>query len=97
MITRYALYQNQPNPFNPDTEIRYEIPDGTTHQRVTLSIYDVTGKRVRQLVDRIQGGGLYDERWDGRNDSGSAVSSGVFFYVLRADGQTITRKMVLLR
>ncbi len=97
VITRYALYQNQPNPFNPDTEIRYEIPDGTTHQRVTLSIYDVTGKRVRQLVDRIQGGGLYDERWDGRNDSGSAVSSGVFFYVLRADGQTITRKMVLLR
>ncbi|MCK4774739.1 MAG: T9SS type A sorting domain-containing protein, partial [Candidatus Krumholzibacteria bacterium] len=96
-ITRYALYQNHPNPFNPDTEIRYEIPEDAAIGHVTLSIYNVEGLRVRQLVDKRQGGGLYRERWDGRNDRRIAVSSGVYFYVLRTAEQSITRKMVLLR
>jgi hypothetical protein len=96
-ITKYALYQNHPNPFNPNTEIRYEIPDDASVGRVTLSIFNVEGSRVRHLVDKDQGGGLYRARWNGRNDDGETVSSGVYFYVLRAAGQSITRKMVLLR
>lgn len=96
-ITRYELYQNCPNPFNPDTEIRYEIPDDAAIGRVTLTIYNAGGGRVRQLVDRWQGGGSYNERWNGRNDKGLPVSSGVYFYLLRTAGQSITRKMVLLR
>ena len=96
-ITKYALYQNHPNPFNPGTEIRYEIPDEAAVGRVTLSIFNVEGSRVRHLVDKDQGGGLYRARWNGRNDNDATVSSGVYFYVLRAAGQSITRKMVLLR
>jgi hypothetical protein len=93
----YALHQNQPNPFNPDTRIRYEIPAGTLAGRVTLSVYNIEGKLVRRLVDATRGEGIYDARWDGRAESGEAVSSGVYFYVLRTAQRTIARKMVLLK
>ena len=93
----YSLHQNQPNPFNPDTRIRYGIPAGVVSERVTLSIYNIEGKLVRRLVDTNQGEGIYDARWDGRAESGEAVSSGVYFYVLRTAQRTIARKMVLLK
>jgi hypothetical protein len=93
---RFALHQNHPNPFNPDTEIRYEIPGGTTG-RVTLMIYNIEGKLVRRLVDDIQGAGAHHARWQGQNDSGQAVASGVYFYVLRAGRAAQARKLVLLK
>jgi hypothetical protein len=90
----YALHQNVPNPFNPATEIRYEIP-ATTH--VTLAVYDVDGRLVARLVEGRKPRGAYLTRWDGANQRGEAVSSGVYFYVLRAGGQVLKRKMVLLK
>jgi hypothetical protein len=88
------LYQNMPNPFNPVTTIRYEL-EKTVH--VTLRIYDVEGRIVRQLVDKVQGRGQYSQLWNGRNRSGESVASGIYFYQLKAGREVRTKKMVLLK
>ena len=93
-ISSYALHQNVPNPFNPVTEIRYEVP---VAGHVTLAVYDVEGRLIKRLVDRLRPRGSYGARWDGRNESGQAVSSGVYFYVLRAGGEVLKKKMVFLK
>jgi len=96
-LTEYRLYQNHPNPFNPTTTIRYEIPADVASVRVRMDIYDVQGHKVRVLVDEIRSAGVQYAEWDGLDDNGRAVSSGVYFYVLRAGDETLTRKMALLR
>ena len=88
------LDQNVPNPFNPTTQLSYQIAAG---QFVTLAIYDVSGKKIRGLVTKQQPAGLYTVEWDGRNDDGELVSSGVYFYRLSAGEFTQTRRMVLLK
>jgi hypothetical protein len=95
-VTQGSLSQNYPNPFNPTTTIDYLVPDGGAHL-VRLVVYDVRGARVRTLVDREQAGGKYAVEWDGRNDQGQAVGSGVYFYRLVERNYTRTRKMILLK
>jgi hypothetical protein len=73
------LSQNAPNPFNPETKIRYAV---STPGKVELRIYDSNGRVVRGLVEASQGAGEYLVTWDGRSDSGSVVPSGVYFYEL---------------
>lgn len=90
----FTLYQNQPNPFNPQTTIRYDIP-GASHVR--LVILDIAGRIIRALVDDTQPGGTHEAVWNGRDDRGAGVSSGVYFYVLDAGGARQTRKLVLLK
>jgi hypothetical protein len=92
-----ALGQNHPNPFNPQTAIPYTLPNGSAPVHVRLSIHDVAGKVVRTLVDEAQAGGPREVVWDGRDDRGGPVSSGVYFYVLAAGGERRTRKLVLLK
>ena len=94
---RYALHQNYPNPFNPDTEIRYEVPEYAGRTQVIITIYDVRGRLVKKLEDRERSAGEYRVRWNGLNESGESVSSGVYFYVLRTGQVTLSRKLVLLR
>ncbi|HEX6790463.1 MAG TPA: FlgD immunoglobulin-like domain containing protein [Candidatus Krumholzibacteria bacterium] len=89
-----ALYQNVPNPFNPQTSIRYDLPD-PAHTR--LSIFDVGGRLVRVLVEENRPAGAHVVTWAGRDDAGNPVSSGVYFYVLEAGKQRLTRKLVLLK
>ena len=89
-----TLEQNYPNPFNPATEIAYFLPE---REGVELVIYDVTGRRVRALVSGVQAMGRYVVGWNGLNDRGDSVGSGVYYYRLRAGKKIITRKMVLLR
>lgn len=91
----FALYQNVPNPFNPTTTIRYEVPYDRVH--VTLKIYDVHGGLVRTLVDDVHSAGIKEAFWDARNAQGREVASGIYFYRLTAAGYDQTRKMVLLR
>jgi hypothetical protein len=95
-VTQGSLSQNYPNPFNPTTTISYLVPDGAV-QRVRLVVYDVSGARVRTLVDREQPGGSYTVEWDGRNDHGQAVGSGMYFYRLVEREYTQTMKMLLLK
>lgn len=93
---RTALEANVPNPFNPTTTLRFEI-GGVGPQRVRLVIFDAHGRRVRSIVDRDLEPGRYAERWDGRDEAGQPVSSGVYFYRLDAAGERFGRKMVLVR
>jgi hypothetical protein len=92
---RFTLYQNVPNPFNPTTLIRYDVPAGGGH--VTLRVYDVGGRLVRTLVDQAQTSGLKRVIWRATNDTGESVASGIYFYRLTAPGFDVTRKMVLLQ
>jgi hypothetical protein len=93
--TRFALYQNIPNPFNPTTVIRYDVPSGGGN--VALRIYDVRGRLVRTLVDGTRTAGEKSVVWDGRNSRGARVATGVYFYRMRAPGYEKTRKMILLQ
>ncbi|MBD3224361.1 MAG: T9SS type A sorting domain-containing protein, partial [Caldithrix sp.] len=90
----YRLKQNYPNPFNASTRIEFEIPD---YGQVTITIFDVLGRKVRRLEQGYYDRGWHSVTWDGRSDSGIAVSSGVYFYVLQAKGHFSTRKMVVVR
>jgi hypothetical protein len=94
---RYAndLEQNYPNPFNPATTIEYSI---ARPGHVTLRVYNVAGQLVRTLVDENQAPGpVRIARWDGRNETGNPVASGVYLYQLEAPGFTRTKKMVMVR
>jgi hypothetical protein len=91
----FALGQNVPNPFNPRTLIRYDVPEGGGN--VTIRIYDVGGRLVRTLVDALQSPGEKWVAWHGRDDRGAGVSTGVYFYRMTAPGFETTKKMVLLR
>jgi len=91
----YALYPCIPNPFNPATTIRYDVP--AVGGLVTLKVYDARGSLVRTLVDGVETGGEKSVVWDGRNDGGSPVATGVYFYRLTAFGFDETRKMMLLK
>ena len=95
---QYKLSQNFPNPFNPSTTIRIGIPESGKNQRVSLKIYDVLGKEVKTLLaeGRLQPG-YHKFTWDGTNYSGNPVSSGIYFYQLRAGRKSIMHKMILLR
>ena len=90
----FSLNQNHPNPFNPLTSISYYLPEKC---RVRLEIYDGSGRRIASLVNREQEEGRYAAEWNGKDERGNSVASGVFFCRLTAGKQTITRKMVLLR
>jgi hypothetical protein len=92
-----ALLQNHPNPFNPQTTISYDLPLADASQPVRLSILDVGGRVVRTLVNEEQRGGSYRVVWEGRDDRGDAVSSGVYIALLDVSGERRTRKMVLLK
>ncbi len=90
----YELCQNYPNPFNPTTTIEFSLPVAGT---VAVEVFNVLGQRVKQLYDGQLSAGHQVIEWDGRNDHGSEVASGVYFYRLTADGFSQSKKMILLR
>jgi hypothetical protein len=89
-----VLEQNTPNPFNPSTNIRYRL--GAPGQ-VTLRVYDIRGRLVRTLVDDARDAGPHSVLWDGRDDGGTRVASGLYFYRLDAGAVVESRKMVLVQ
>ena len=90
----FALLQNYPNPFNPSTTIRYGLPVAAP---VSVAIYDVLGRRVRTLLDGNQAAGWHRITWNGRDDQGERVSSGIYIYRLQAGEFMSSRKLVLMR
>ena len=92
----FALHQNFPNPFNPDTTIKYDLAESAD---VTLQIYNVLGQVVRTLVaSEAQNAGRYQIRWNGMDERGVPVSSGIYFYQISADGKfSDVRKLMLLK
>ena len=94
-----ALLANYPNPFNPETWIPYQLAQSA---EVTLTIYDMNGRLVRRLAVGHQAAGMYRSRsravyWDGRNDLGESVASGLYFYTLTAGDFSATQKMLILK
>ncbi len=93
-VEDYVVYQNAPNPFNPDTKIAYALP---RTERVTVRIFNVMGQVVRTLVDGVQPAGHHELTWNGRDESGHAVASGVYFYRFETADYARTVKMTLLK
>ncbi|HUU27482.1 MAG TPA: FlgD immunoglobulin-like domain containing protein [archaeon] len=93
----FALAQNHPNPFNPSTTINYQIPDDVNMVSFTLNIFDLRGKLVKTLAKGVSGPGYYSAFWDGTDQNGRQVSSGIYFYRFASDKYTQTRKMILLK
>jgi hypothetical protein len=91
---RFFLYQNYPNPFNPSTKISFNLPG---ERQASLSIYNIEGRLVKTLVNGSVKGGLQSVTWDGTDARGNPVSSGVYLYRLRAGGNVMTKKMILLK
>ena len=88
------LYNNYPNPFNPNTTIRFALPKA---QNVKLVVYNALGQKVYTLFDGKQRKGLHIAQWNGIDQRGRQVSSGVYFYRLEAEDFEMTKKMVLLK
>ena len=93
-IQEITLNQNFPNPFNPSTTISFALPENS---QVILSIYNIEGKLVKTLLNEPLEPGYKQSIWDGTDSQGNAVSSGVYFYRLKAGGKVLTKKMVLLK
>ena len=94
MPTEFALKQNYPNPFNPSTQIQYALP---SESRVVISIYDLTGRKVRTLVNEVQSAGHRSVMWNATNEIGRPVSAGMYIYTIQAGDFIQNRKMVLMK
>ena len=92
--TSYSLDQNYPNPFNPSTQIAFSL---AKPGHVTLTIFDLLGREVTTLVDRVMPAGEHSQSWSGRSGSGATVASGIYMYRLSAGTFAETRKMMLLK
>jgi FlgD Ig-like domain len=90
-----SLGHDHPNPFNPSTEIEFELADESPH--VTIVIYDIAGRRVRSLVEGSHPAGKHHVTWDGRDDHGSSVASGVYFAKMSVGAKSYVRKMTMLK
>jgi hypothetical protein len=92
--TEFELHQNYPNPFNPETRIEYTLKKAG---HVTVHIYNVLGGKVKTLLDQEQSAGFYQINWDGKNDKGKSVSSGLYLYKLEVNGFSQAKRMLLLK
>ena len=90
----FALEQNFPNPFNPSTTIRYELPEDGL---VNITIYDITGRHISTLVSSHQNAGYKSIQWNATNNKGQPVSAGLYLYTIQAGEFRQTKKMVLLK
>jgi hypothetical protein len=92
--THFYLSQNYPNPFNPMTTIRYGLPKPG---HVKITIYDILGHKVRELVDAQKSAGHHKALWDGKNMAGDAVSTGIYYYKIIAKDFNQIKKMLLIK
>ena len=90
----FALHQGYPNPFNPVTNIRYDIPEAAN---VQVSVYSLLGQKIKTLVSSAHQPGFYSAQWNGTNDMGSAVSSGMYICKINAGSYTSIKKMILMK
>jgi len=92
--SEYALYESYPNPFNPSTQIQFDLPEDS---RVKLVIYDILGREVITLLEGELGAGRYRQLWDGQDRRGSLVASGMYFFRMEAASLTSQKKLIALK
>ncbi|OGB60287.1 MAG: hypothetical protein A2Y94_05995 [Caldithrix sp. RBG_13_44_9] len=90
----FILHQNYPNPFNPSTAISFDIPQAVN---VKVDIFDITGRRIRTLLDEPKVAGSYDVIWNGTDDTGNSVASGLYVYRLRAGDFIQSKKLLFMK
>lgn len=88
------MYQNYPNPFNNTTTIQFDLP---FYSKVDVAIYNLLGKKVKQLIKNEYKIGSQKIIWNGKNDNEFVVASGLYFYVIKSDSDSFSKKMLLLR
>ncbi|PIW98197.1 MAG: hypothetical protein COZ80_11805 [Ignavibacteria bacterium CG_4_8_14_3_um_filter_37_9] len=93
----YLVAQNYPNPFNPSTIISFTIPDALAKQNVSLKIYSINGELIKTFFEKELPAGNYVTRWEGTNETGTAVPSGVYLYKVTAGNNFVTGKMSLVK
>ncbi|NWF50957.1 MAG: T9SS type A sorting domain-containing protein [Ignavibacteriaceae bacterium] len=93
-LNDYNLSQNFPNPFNPSTSIQYNVPGSAN---VQLTIYDINGQKVKELINEFRNSGNYTVTWDAKDNFGNKVSSGTYFYQVQVGNFIQTKKMILLK
>ncbi len=96
-INEFKLYKNYPNPFNPQTNIAFTIPESAANSNVKLEVFNVLGQKVATLINGAMEAGLHRVQWNGVNDLGEPVNSGVYIYRLHSDRITLTEKMLLIK
>lgn len=94
IVKSFKLRQNYPNPFNPSTTIRYEIPE---KGKVEVSIFDLNGKLIKNLVNRYQTAGSHQIVWKGENQAGQKVASGFYIYSVKFNNTVSSKKMLLIK
>ncbi|UCE19791.1 MAG: T9SS type A sorting domain-containing protein, partial [Gemmatimonadota bacterium] len=92
-----ALFANYPNPFNPSTAIRYQIPQGRVPALTRLRVFNVLGQEMLTLVDEVQEPGCYTVTWNGRDSSGNMVPSGIYFYRIEVSDFVDTKRMIYMK
>jgi hypothetical protein len=92
--SEFRLLQNHPNPFNPETEIRFQLPEAN---HVVLRVYDILGQEIRRLADKTYEAGYYSITWNAKDNAGSPVSSGIYLYQIQAGSFRQVKKMSLMR
>ncbi len=95
VLSGIMLEGNYPNPFNPSTTIKFNA--GSIPSKISISVFNVKGQKVRQLINNELLSGEHSVLWDGKNDSGKSVTSGVYLYQLKTDSETITNQALLLK
>lgn len=94
--TQNKLIKNYPNPFNSKTQIQYQLADNFD-QKTQILIFNVFGKKIRTLVDKKQSAGFYSISWNGKDDNGQQVSTGIYFYKLTSGTFSEVNKMMFLK
>ena len=94
IIKTFMLFQNYPNPFNPATTIEYQIPKSGN---VEVTIFNIKGQLIKKLVDEFQLAGTYKTTWDGKDDKGKEVASGLYFYRVKFGNSIISKRMILMK
>ena len=94
ILTVANLSQNFPNPFNPTTTIKYQVKEASD---IAIEVYNVRGQKIKTLVNDNLPAGEYEVKWNGNDDNGSSVASGIYFYKLRSGNDSQTKKMVLMK
>ena len=90
----YVLAQNFPNPFNPSTKIEFKIP---MMEQVNISVYNLEGRLIKTLVNQVMNAGNHVVNWDGTNEIGAKVSTGMYIYQLKTNSTNLNRRMTFIK
>lgn len=94
IVETFLLFQNYPNPFNVSTTFEYEIPKSG---RVEIKIFDISGRLVKRVADEFQEVGVHKTVWDGKNEYGQSVTTGMYFYQVEFENSVLLKKMMLVK